>query len=142
RAAQREQRALVDLRQVALEVGERLVPVLLEREGDVRGVHAAFEAALRELLVEHVGDREAVEDERLRMQGTGFGARGDVGDDGHGWSGVQALTASGAAAGAEANRRMWNGSIGVDVAPVAISSAITSPTPGPSWKPCPQKPNA
>src|SRR3546814_248054 len=43
---------------------------------------------------------------------------------------------------AVANRLMWNGSIGVDVVPVAISSAMTSPTPGPSWKPWPQNPKA
>ncbi len=39
-------------------------------------------------------------------------------------------------------RRMSNGLIEVLVVPVLISSAITSPTPGPSWKPWPQKPNA
>lgn len=32
-------------------------------------------------------------------------------------------------------RWIANGSIGVLVAPVSISSAITSPTPGPNWKP-------
>lgn len=41
-----------------------------------------------------------------------------------------------------AKRRIEKGSIGVLVLPVAISSAITSPTPGPSWKPWPQKPKA
>ena len=34
------------------------------------------------------------------------------------------------------------GRIGVVVVPVAISSAMTSPTPGPIWKPWPQKPKA
>jgi hypothetical protein len=34
-----------------------------------------------------------------------------------------------------ANRRIWKGSMDVLVLPVLISSAITSPTPGPSWKP-------
>ena len=42
----------------------------------------------------------------------------------------------------EANRLMENGKIEVLVLPVLISSAITSPTPGPSWKPWPLKPNA
>ena len=41
-----------------------------------------------------------------------------------------------------AKRPIWNGASGVLVVPVAISSAITSPTPGPSWKPWPQKPKA
>jgi hypothetical protein len=40
------------------------------------------------------------------------------------------------------NRRISKGLIKVLVLPVLISSAITSPTPGPSWKPWPQKPNA
>jgi hypothetical protein len=39
-------------------------------------------------------------------------------------------------------RRISNGLIKVLVLPVLISSAITSPTPGPSWKPWPQKPKA
>jgi hypothetical protein len=33
------------------------------------------------------------------------------------------------------NRRIENGSIEVLVLPVLINSAMTSPTPGPSWKP-------
>jgi hypothetical protein len=33
-------------------------------------------------------------------------------------------------------------SMGVLVAPVAISSAMTSPTPGSIWKPAPEKPKA
>jgi hypothetical protein len=41
-----------------------------------------------------------------------------------------------------AKRLMWKGLIAVLVLPVLISSAITSPTPGPSWKPWPLKPNA
>lgn len=36
-------------------------------------------------------------------------------------------------------RKSWSG---ISVAPVAISSAIVSPTPGPIWKPCPLKPKA
>src|SRR6516162_10188264 len=42
---------------------------------------------------------------------------------------------------ADANRAMLKGSIGRLLRPVAISSAISAPRPGPSWKPCPQKPN-
>jgi uncharacterized cupin superfamily protein len=41
-----------------------------------------------------------------------------------------------------AKRAIENASIGVEVAPVAISSAITSPAPGPVAKPSPLKPNA
>ena len=40
-----------------------------------------------------------------------------------------------------AKREMLKGAIGRLVRPVAISSAIKAPTPGPSWKPWPQKPN-
>src|SRR5579863_302266 len=54
----------------------------------------------------------------------------------------RSYAACGARLATLAKRRMSNGSSGVLVAPVSISSAITSPTPGPSWKPCPQKPNA
>src|SRR5215468_133022 len=42
---------------------------------------------------------------------------------------------------AGAKRAMLKGAIGRLVRPVAISSAISAPRPGPSWKPCPQKPN-
>ena len=38
-------------------------------------------------------------------------------------------------------RAMLKGSIGMLVAPVVISSAISAPTPGPSWKPWAEKPN-
>ena len=37
---------------------------------------------------------------------------------------------------------MPKGSIGAFVAPVAMSSAMISPTPGPNWKPCAEKPKA
>ncbi|MCY1446865.1 hypothetical protein D9M71_634560 [compost metagenome] len=41
-----------------------------------------------------------------------------------------------------AKRLTWKGVIWLLVLPVLISSAITSPTPGPSWKPWPLKPKA
>ena len=53
--------------------------------------------------------------------------------------GSQAASDFGSAA---AKRAIENASIGVDVAPVASSSAIVSPTPGLIAKPSPLKPNA
>ncbi len=52
-------------------------------------------------------------------------------------------TSIGCAAGAAfAKRSIANGASGEAERPCVTSSAMISPTTGPSWKPCPEKPNA